>query len=182
MVFSFNFVVVTEPVSRCWRCSSNAKGSEFCADPFDESKANETQRLISLIDCFPPPNRPNTPNSSQSNQYIVCRKLEKIGEYFFFCKSSCICPKTPFQKLVDQFFVSISENDTVVIDRSCFWQEINNPTKCVNFDIPKHIKLVSCELCSDKDGCNHSSRMATQFGQLAALMAIPLAIAKIFSF
>lgn len=88
VVFCFSFL---EPVSKCWRCVSNAKGSEFCNDPFDESKVTESQRLAYFVDCVPPPNRPNTPNNTQSNQHVVCRKLKKIGMYFHSFLIECMC-------------------------------------------------------------------------------------------
>lgn len=136
-------------VSKCWQCSSNSKGQEFCSDPFDPSKLTEREKALHYIVCMAPPNR-ETP---QPNLLTVCRKIKII------------------------------QNDTVVINRNCFWQEIAEPKRaCANEKIPGDITVESCELCDDIDGCNHSSRITIQFGQLFALLAIPLAFAHSLSF
>lgn len=79
-------------------------------------------------------------------------------------------------------FIFISDNGKTVVVRSCFWQELNNTKECINENYPKEITVESCTLCNNTDGCNNSSRIAIHFGQIVTLMAIPLAIAKIFSF
>lgn len=181
-IFLFNFVVIIEPLSKCWKCASNSNNTAFCGDPFDESKLNDTQRLANLPYCTAPPNRPSTPDHAQQNQIFACRKIKKIGLYFHIHLLNEIA-STHLKSIADQFFVPFLEKGIVVVERSCLWVEIDNPIACEkSIFIPQGVTLEACELCYDKDGCNHSSRMATQFGQIAALMAIPLASARIFSF
>lgn len=65
----------SEPISKCWKCSSNAPGFEFCNDPFDGDKLDDTQKALFYIDCPAPPNR----ESPQLNQRNVCKKLKQNG-------------------------------------------------------------------------------------------------------
>lgn len=154
----------------------------------------DVQKSVFFVDCPAPPNR----KSPQTNQQTVCRKLKQISMgfilpflfFYFHCYHYKNAHHIPlyclfqflFRTLFSLFFFSFSENDTVVIDRKCFWQEIDKPKPCENENLPDYIKVVSCELCDDIDGCNHSSRIAIQFGQIVAIMAIPLAIANSLSF
>lgn len=66
-------------------------------------------------------------------------------------------------------------NDKYVISRSCFWENVNAPKdECLNNNTPSYIKTEFCETCST-DGCNG----AAQYGPMALLVAIPVAVAKI---
>ncbi|XP_055303862.1 uncharacterized protein LOC129569231 [Sitodiplosis mosellana] len=66
-------------------------------------------------------------------------------------------------------------NDKYVISRSCFWENTNSPKdECLNSNTPSYIKTEFCETCTT-DGCNG----AAQYGPVALLVAIPVAVAKI---
>lgn len=89
---------------------------------------------------------------------------------FFFSKLA-----TPIN-FTDLFLFLIHlVNDKYVISRSCFWENINAPKdECINNNTPSYIKTEFCETC-DTDGCNG----AAQYGPVALLVAIPVAITKI---
>lgn len=73
------------------------------------------------------------------------------------------------------FSRTIAVNDKLVISRSCYWEHMDaHKNDCLNNNTPSYIKTEFCETCST-DGCNG----ATQYGPVALLVAIPVAVAKI---
>lgn len=166
------FVIITDYVSKCWQCSSSSKGQEFCNDPFDATKLTDREYSLHYIYCMAPPNR-ETP---QPNPLIVCRKIKLIGEFRWNLNRIWV---KEISIILSVVFLFITENDTVVINRNCFWQEINDPKRpCVNENLSGNVTVESCELCDDADGCNHSSRISVHFVQIFALIAIPLAFVR----
>lgn len=76
------------------------------------------------------------------------------------------------------FYFSISKaNDVKTVSRSCYWEDKNaSKNDCMNNKVPPHTENEFCETC-DTDGCNGAS----QFGPVALLITVPVAIAKILS-
>lgn len=74
------------------------------------------------------------------------------------------------------YFCTSVVNDNYVISRSCLWEHIDaHKNDCLNSSTPSYIKTAYCETCTT-DGCNG----AAQYGPIALLIAIPMAVAKIF--
>lgn len=73
------------------------------------------------------------------------------------------------------FIFTITVNDKYVISRSCYWEHIDaHKNDCLSNNTPSYIKTEFCETCQT-DGCNG----AAQYGPVALLVAIPVAVAKI---
>lgn len=66
-------------------------------------------------------------------------------------------------------------NDKSVIQRSCFWEDINAPRDaCYSVSTPSYIRTQFCETCTT-DGCNG----AAQYGPTALLTVASVVLAKL---
>lgn len=93
-------------------------------------------------------------------------------------------PNHQFLILIDNFSTFFPRpspaavNNKVVISRSCFWQRADaSKDECLSLNTPSYIRTEFCETCTT-DGCNG----AAQYGPIAMLIALPIAIAKLFAF
>lgn len=69
-------------------------------------------------------------------------------------------------------------NDSPIITRSCFWENIYAPnTECVNDNAPSSVKTEFCETC-DTDGCNG----ALQHSPIIAIIIISVIATRIALF
>ncbi|CAD7079963.1 unnamed protein product [Hermetia illucens] len=131
---------------RCWRCSSDATGGNFCNDPFQ--------------------GRDYTQNPSYQSALVEC-SYPVGGPSAFGPNAQPACKKT-IQKV----------NDKTVVSRSCTWIDSNDtPKKCMTSPPnPSYVETLFCETCLT-DECNG----AAQYGPMAALILIPVAIARLLT-
>lgn len=135
--------------------------NQFCVEPFDEKSITHQDRDLSFKEC-----------ANDNKTIVYCRKLTQIGKnilvlrtiFFFNIKS-----------IFFAFFLTV--NNETAYSRACHWKPVNAPKEeCYDSTpLPSFVKNVNCELCN-VDGCNH----ATQFGPIALLFMIPIAVARSF--
>ncbi|KAG5684196.1 hypothetical protein PVAND_013435 [Polypedilum vanderplanki] len=112
---------------KCWRCSSDSSGSEFCNDPFNSATIPQRNLRWAYVDCNVAIFKQQSfgeANNNPTNLRPVCKKMRQII------------------------------NDKPIILRSCAWEDSETPQGgCKNIQNPSYIKADFCETC-DTDGCN----------------------------
>uniref|UniRef100_A0A336KJT5 CSON011681 protein n=1 Tax=Culicoides sonorensis TaxID=179676 RepID=A0A336KJT5_CULSO len=96
LIFSLLIIIIAAESGnalKCWKCSTDTNGEEFCHDPFESYLIDERQRRWSYVDCtFPMDKRPYGMESKQG-----CKKIKQITHDKVVIKRSCSwedsCPK-----------------------------------------------------------------------------------------
>lgn len=145
---------VTASGIKCWICNNLAQ--PWCNDPLDLDQIGELEK--SLADC--------PSDKCVKISEITCKWI------FFWLKShDCNNEKTSILHNLAALFVNMKPT----ISRFC----ANSPAEAVQLcnrnDTGK--RDFKCEIC-DTDGCNG----AVQYGPVALLVLIPVAIAQLFAF
>lgn len=141
---------------KCWTCNNLLQ--PFCNDPFDPSKANEIEKFL-LNDCA-------------SN--ICVKQVDTISSESCSYTSISLYIQNFHHSNLSLFLLKDLNSGKPTITRLCAKNEEHAKELCDNKSAKPEF---SCKMC-DTDGCNG----AAQYGPIALLVIIPVAVARILAF
>ena len=88
LLISFLAVLAAVPTNafKCWKCSSEVRGSEYCGDTFEDSGLNSSQKKWAYVECT----IPVIPGLDLPGPEMrpVCKKLkQKIDDVIVYTRS-----------------------------------------------------------------------------------------------